>query len=88
MCCLIHRTNSVKLSSWNYNLQDLYNCYYFLCSHGMAAEKTLQFQMMSLIDSDATRTIQEAHHLHVIQEGSVHLTPLKKPPRCCILIMR
>jgi hypothetical protein len=59
MCCLIHRTNSVKLSSWNYNLQHLYN-YYFLCSRGTAAEKTLQFQMMSLIDFDATRTIQEA----------------------------
>jgi hypothetical protein len=24
------------------------------------------------------RTIQEAHHLYVIQEGPIHLTPLKK----------
>jgi hypothetical protein len=25
------------------------------------------------------RTIQEAHHLYVIQEGPIHLTTLKKP---------
>jgi hypothetical protein len=34
----------------SFHLQDLYNCYYFLCSYGMVAEKTLQFQMVSIID--------------------------------------
>jgi hypothetical protein len=37
---------------------------------------------------DAMRTIQEVHHLHVIQEGPNSSHATEEAPLCCILSMR